>query len=209
MLILALDTSTPAVTVALVDDGRAIGECTEIGVNRHGELLVPLLEGVLRGAGVHRDAVRAIGVGTGPGPFTGLRVGLVTAAALADALRVPAYGACSLDALARGRGEVVAVSDARRREVYWASYDAAGTRVEGPAVSRPADVPVAGRRVVGPAVDIYPALLAGEAAWPRAADLAALVAPLATSGAPPDPLTPLYLRRPDAVPPGIARQVTR
>ena len=81
--------------------------------------------------------------GTGPGPFTGLRVGLVTAAALADALAIPAYGVCSLDGLAvRAGGEhgrVLAVTDARRREVYWAAY-ADGVRIAGPAVDRPADL---------------------------------------------------------------------
>lgn len=203
MPILAFDTSTPAVTVALVDGGRVLRERTKVGVNRHGELLAPLIEDVLQG--LDRREVSAIGVGCGPGPFTGLRVGLVTAAALADALDVPAYGVCSLDVLSYGRGEVVVVTDARRREVYWAAYDDAGVRVGGPAVGRPVDVPVAGRHVVGPATVIYPELLPGEPAWPRAADLAALVAARTGRGDAPGPLTPLYLRRPDAVPPGPPR----
>lgn len=208
-VLLAFDTSTPAVTVALVDRGRVLDERTEVAVNRHGELLAPLVDDVLRGSGRDRADITAIGVGTGPGPYTGLRIGLVTAAALADALGIPAYGLCSLDVLAYGRGDVVVATDARRREVYWAAYDRAGVRVEGPAVARPADVPIRGRRVVGPATEIYPELLAGQPAWPRAVDLAALVRPLVVVGAGPEPLTPLYLRRPDAVPPGAPKAVGR
>lgn len=209
MLILALDTSTPAVTVALVAAGRVLGERCEVGVNRHGELLAPLIAQLLADTAVDRGAIAAVGVGTGPGPFTGLRVGLVTAAALADALGVPAYGVCSLDVLARGRGEVLVATDARRREVYWATYDPAGARTAGPQVARPADVPTDGRPILGPATTLYPDLLPGAAAWPRAADLAALVAQRAERGAPGDPLTPRYLRRPDAVPPGAPKPVSR
>jgi tRNA threonylcarbamoyl adenosine modification protein YeaZ len=202
VLILALDTSTAAVTVALVEDRRVRAERCEVGVNRHGEVLAPLIAEVLAVTGTDRQAIGAIAVGTGPGPFTGLRVGLVTAAALADALGVPAYEVCSLDVLARGRGEVLVATDARRREVYWAAYDAAGARVAGPRVDRPADVPMDGWKIAGPATTLYPDLLPGEPAWPRAADLAAAVADRAERGAPADPLTPRYLRRPDAVPPG-------
>jgi tRNA threonylcarbamoyl adenosine modification protein YeaZ len=207
--ILALDTSTPAVTVALVDDGQVLAERCEVGVNRHGEVLAPLIADVLANAGMDRAGIGAIGVGTGPGPFTGLRVGLATAAALADALGIPAYSVCSLDILARGRGAVLVATDARRREVYWAAYDATGARIAGPAVDRPADVPVDGRRIVGPATALYPNLLPGEPAWPRAADLAALVATRAAHREPADPLTPRYLRRPDAVPPGAPKAVSR
>lgn len=209
MLLLALDTATPAVTVALLADGVVVGERCVLGVNRHGELLVPLIAELLAATGTPRGAIGAVAVGTGPGPFTGLRVGLVTAAGLADALGVPAYSECSLDVLAYGRGEVVVVTDARRREVYWAAYDSAGARVAGPAVTRPADVPIHGRPVTGPGTACYPDLLPGQAAWPRAADLAALVAARAERAAPSEQLTPRYLRRPDAVPPGAAKPVSR
>lgn len=209
MLILALDTSTPAVTVALVRGADVLAERCEVGVNRHGEVLAPLIADLLASTDSDRASINAVGVGTGPGPFTGLRVGLVTAAALSDALRIPAYQVCSLDVLARGRGEVLVTTDARRREVYWAAYDAAGARVAGPAVARPGEVPVNGRRIVGPATTLYPDLLPGEPAWPRAADLAALVAAKADRGDPGEPLTPRYLRRPDAVPPGAPKPVGR
>jgi tRNA threonylcarbamoyl adenosine modification protein YeaZ len=201
VLVLALDTSTAAVTVAVVDGGEVLAEHTEFAPNRHGEVLAPLVVAVLGGR--RPDAVA---VGAGPGPFTGLRVGLVTAAALSDAYGVPAYAECSLDVLAHGRGAVLVVTDARRHEVYWAAYDTAGARVAGPHVDRPGDVPV-DRPVLGPATALYPHVLAGEAAYPRAADLAARVGP--RLGAPPDPLTPLYLRRPDAVPPGAPKPVLR
>lgn len=206
MLLLALDTSTPAATVAVHDGRRVLAEATEIGVNRHGELLTPLVAAVLRAAGGTPRDITAIGVGLGPGPFTGLRVGLATAAALADAVGVPAYGVGSLDVLAHDRGAVVAATDARRREVYWAVYDAAGTLVTGPHVGPPNDLPT-DRPVVGPAVDLYPDRLVGEPAWPRAADLATLVAPRAEREEPADRLTPCYLRRPDAVPPGRPKAV--
>jgi tRNA threonylcarbamoyl adenosine modification protein YeaZ len=209
VLLLALDTSTPAVSVALAEGRRVLAERTEVGLNRHGELLAPLLVATLRAAGVCPSELGAVAVGCGPGPFTGLRVGLVTAAGLADALGVPAYAMCSLDVLARGRGDVLVVTDARRREVYWAAYGADGARLLGPGVARPADVPSAGRRVVGPATDLYPDLLPGDSAWPRAADLADAVAARADRGEPGDRLTPLYLRHPDATPPGAPKAVLR
>ena len=212
MLVLAFDTSTADVTAAVVDVAaapRVLAEQDVVAPNRHGEVLAPLIAEVLQAAGVDMRDLTAVGVGVGPGPFTGLRVGLATAAALSDALEIPAYGVCSLDAIARGRGAVLVVTDARRREVYWAAYDDGGHRVAGPAVARPGDVPVVGRAVVGPATTLYPEQLPGAPAYPRAADVAALVADRARDRAPGDPLTPLYLRRPDAVPPGPPKLVTR
>jgi tRNA threonylcarbamoyl adenosine modification protein YeaZ len=163
--VLALDTSSPAVSAALVRLGAAgaevVAERVVIDARRHGELLAQGVREVL--AGVRPDAVV---VGTGPGPFTGLRVGLMTAAATADALGVPAYGVCSLDALAEG--DVVVVTDARRKEVYWARY-AAGERVEGPAVSRPGDLAAAlprGSRLVGAGGPLVPGFAGGEPLHP-------------------------------------------
>ena len=198
-MLLAFDTSTPAVTVAL-----STGDAeTVVAPNRQGELLAPLIERV---AGARLRDVEGIVVGVGPGPFTGLRVGIVTAKALAEALRVPAYGVCSLDALA-APGIAVA-TDARRREVYWAVYDADGERADGPAVGKPADVaPLLRERgvafVAGQGPRLYAEAFAGfdlGNEYPAAARL---------FGAPrlPD-LTPLYLRRPDAVPPGPPKKVT-
>lgn len=210
MQILALDTSSPAVSAALVrltgEGVEVVAERVVVDARRHGELLAQGVREVL-GAG-RPDAVV---VGTGPGPFTGLRVGLVTAAAMADAYGVPAYGVCSLDALADD-GDVVVLTDARRREVYWARY-AGGQRVDGPAVCAPTQVPlVPGERVVGAGAALHAAALAGhevgEPLHPVLGRLVSRAADRLRSGAPSDPLTPLYLRRPDAVEPGATKKVT-
>lgn len=205
VLLLAFDTATPAVTVALLDGATLLVESTVVDARRHGELLAPGIEHVLATAGARPRELTAIAVGVGPGPYTGLRVGVVTAAALAQALGVPAYGVCTLDVIAaevEPGEEFVVATDARRREVFWAAYDSWGKRVDGPHVGRPADVPVAGRRVEGPAADLYAVAMgwrAGPARYPLAAALGGLVAERAAGGEPADVLAPLYLRRPDAV----------
>jgi tRNA threonylcarbamoyladenosine biosynthesis protein TsaB len=125
-VLLALDTATPAVTVAVADGERVLAERTTVDARRHGELLAPAIEAVLREAGVDRRDLTRIGVGVGPGPFTGLRVGLVTARTLGAVLGLEVLGVCSLDVLALGArltGEYRVVTDARRREVHWAAYD--------------------------------------------------------------------------------------
>lgn len=206
MLLLALDTSTPAVSVALVRRGEGVlAECVVVDARRHGELLATGIRAVLAEAGCSRTDLEAVAVGLGPGPFTGLRVGIVTAASLSDALRIPAYGICSLDAL--GEGPRLAVTDARRREVYWARYDESGARVDGPHVSRPADVPVEGAVVVGDGALAYPDVFGEVAAQPRYPS-AARIAELVDVSAPVVPLVPLYLRRPDAEQPGPPKRVT-
>ena len=190
---LCLDTSTAAVTVALVDDGAVVRQRSEDGFNRHGELLAPAVRAVIAG-----ERFDAVAVGLGPGPFTGLRAGIATAAALADAAAVPVYGACSLDLLAAP--DVVVVQDARRKEVYWATYDARGERVDGPHVGEPGAVPIVGRRVVGAGAAHWPDVFGADVAalFPAAAGLWRLVAARVRAGAPSDALSPLYLRRPDA-----------
>lgn len=220
MLVLGLDTSSPAVSAALVrlsaDDLTVLAEHVVVDARRHGELLAQGARTVLGDVPV--SELDAIVVGTGPGPFTGLRVGLMTAAAMADALDVPAYGVCSLDAVAHG-GDVVVVTDARRREVYWARYDAGGDRVDGPHVERPADtaqrlrsLPAPPRLVGAGAVlhrDAFHGFVVEEGTpHPSAAALVGRAADRVRAGAPSDPLTPLYLRRPDAVQPGAAKPVT-
>ncbi|MCW2614250.1 MAG: Universal bacterial protein YeaZ, partial [Frankiales bacterium] len=156
----------------------------------------------------------AVVVGTGPGPFTGLRVGLVTAAVTADALGVPAYGVCSLDGVAPGR-DVVVVADARRREVYWARY-AGGVRLEGPEVVAPAvlaAVLAPGSVLVGAGAALHRDAFAAHDVrdgplHPSAAALVAVASARVLGREPSDPLTPLYLRRPDAVEPGAVKRVT-
>ncbi|PZG14810.1 tRNA (adenosine(37)-N6)-threonylcarbamoyltransferase complex dimerization subunit type 1 TsaB [Nonomuraea aridisoli] len=214
MLVLAFDTATPAVTAALHNGERVLAERTTIDARRHGELLVPTIELVLQEAAVPLREVTAIVAGSGPGPYTGLRVGLMTAQGLATTLGVPAYGICTLDAVAYGSGltePFLAATDARRKEVFWARYSDMRTRVDGPFVDRPADVPIDGLPVVGAAATLYPDVLgdgAGAPPYPYAGALAALAAERLAAGVPLDPPRPIYLRRPDAVVPGAPKRVT-
>lgn len=148
MRLLVIDTSS-VVSVASIEaaddpsvrEGRVLSDLVGTDTHRHAEDLSPAIRVALAEAGW--DAPDAILAGDGPGPFTGLRVGLATAKTLAFAWGVPVYGLCSLDGLAHqvapqaalaGETEVVAVLDARRKEVYWARYDAAGVRLQGPHV---------------------------------------------------------------------------
>lgn len=223
MLLLGFDTSTAAVTAAVGDGARggAIrAERTDIETNRHGELLAPLVSRVLDDAGVAPADLTAIAVGLGPGPFTGLRVGIVTAKAMGDALSVPVYGECSLDIMARqhrGGGPLAVVTDARRKQVYWGQYDAAGARVRGPDLAPPDVVASvlhgAVERIAGAGAQLYRDAfdafdLIADDPYPRAGALIGLVADRLSPDAAPDDLTPLYLRRPDAQPPGRPKQVT-
>jgi tRNA threonylcarbamoyl adenosine modification protein YeaZ len=216
VLLIAFDTSTPAVTVALHDGAAVVAEWTEVGLNRQGELLTPGIQQVLTMAGAQPRDLTHVVAGTGPGPFTGLRVGLVTARALGDALDLPVHGVCSLDAVAllhKGSADLVAMTDARRREVYWARY-VDGLRTEGPSVDRPADLAdrLTGAVLAGTGALLYRETFAGydvreEHAYPEASALAVIaVARLADGTA--GPAEPLYLRRPDAVPPAPRKQVT-
>jgi tRNA threonylcarbamoyl adenosine modification protein YeaZ len=223
VLVLALDTSTSAVTAGLLrlpaaDSPEVLAARVTVNARAHGELLMPSVCEVLATAGARMRDLDAVVCGAGPGPFTGLRVGMVTAAALGDALGIPVYPAGSLDAIAYRAGAgspLLVVADARRREVYWARYDSAGTRVEGPHVSRPGDVPLEGVSRVAGASDLLAEVLDDvldiHVDPPRHPDPAALVAVVAAavrSQAPPGPLTPLYLRRPDAAEPGPRKRVS-
>jgi len=219
VLLLALDSSTPRVTVALVDVGadataRTLAEHADDAGNRHGEHLAPAIERVLAAAGAKPGDLGAVACGLGPGPFTGLRVGIVTAASIADGLRIPAYGVCSLDAIAqahRDAGPLLVVTDARRKQVYWARYDAGGRRIDGPEVSSPSDVSADGHAVVGAGAiqwaDVFPGCDSSDP-WPQASMVAVLAAERAAGRAPGEQLTPMYLRRPDAQPPGAPKPVT-
>lgn len=206
-MLLALDTSSPQVTVALTEGEAVLAERASAQTMKHGELLAPLVAAVLDDAGAMRQDVTAIGVGVGPGPFTGLRVGLVTARTLAHVLEVPVYGVCSLDVLAVEAldtgavgDEFLVATDARRKEVYWARY-LDGVRVDGPAVERPADLAPcigAGVPVVGEGAALYPDLLGGAVGplRPSAGWLGRVLAQERAELLDPEPL---YLRRPDAV----------
>ncbi|KPM51292.1 peptidase M22 [Frankia sp. R43] len=251
MLVLALDTSTAACTVALVELGapasvavgsgpeRVLAQRCVWDARRHGELLAPMMSAVLTEARVRPPDVAAVVVGVGPGPFTSLRVGMVTGSAFAAALGIPAHGVCSLDGIGLGTaGPVGVVTDARRREVFWARYQD-GARQGEPAVGAPAavaaDLLAAGvRRVVGPGVALYPEAFAsfepvtrlvGESGQPDAGPagpagpagasicpapplLVRVAAAAILDGRAPGPLVPLYLRRPDAAEPRPPKTVT-
>ncbi len=215
MLLLAFDTATPAVTVALHDGMRLLAEKSVVDARRHGELLAASIRDVLAAAGARAADLTGIAVGVGPGPYTGLRAGLVTARVLGSALSVPVHGACTLDVIARAvasgapGGDFIVATDARRKEVYWARYTATGQRVSGPEVSPPGEAgmsfPVAGEGAL-----LYPAELGAPIAprYPSAAALAGLTAARIAAGEPMLPAEPLYLRRPDARIPGPPKRVT-
>ncbi|WP_433649048.1 tRNA (adenosine(37)-N6)-threonylcarbamoyltransferase complex dimerization subunit type 1 TsaB [Micromonospora zamorensis] len=215
MLVLVVDSSTPAVTAALVevsaDDVVSRAHRCTVDARAHGELLAPQVDAVLADADARPRDLSAIVAGLGPGPFTGLRVGLVTAATMGQVLGIPTYGVCSLDAIgypAASGDPVLAASDARRKELYWAVYDGAGQRIVGPEVSTPSVAAARARELgatiaVGDGAHRYAEILdlpvRVEPRYPDATVLALLAAERIRSAAPSERLTPLYLRRPDAV----------
>ncbi|MGN5379859.1 tRNA (adenosine(37)-N6)-threonylcarbamoyltransferase complex dimerization subunit type 1 TsaB [Streptomyces lasalocidi] len=141
MLLLALDTATPAVTVALHDGTDVVASSCQVDARRSTESCCCLaVDRVLAEAGLALEAVTGIVVGVGPGPYTGLRVGLMTADTFGLALGVPVHGVCTLDGLAYAadieKGPFVVATDARRKEVYWATYADSRTRLTDPAVDR-------------------------------------------------------------------------
>lgn len=197
-MIVAIDTST-AISVAIVDpDGAvALARRSVFAPRGHAEHLGDLVRQAMDQASVTRSDVTAIVVGTGPAPFTGLRVGLVTGRMLAFAWGVPVWGVCSLDAVGAAVGNVVVVGDARRREVYWARY-VDGARVEGPVVSAPAQVGIReGERILGRGAALYPECFPG--ALEADPDPLWLVREALRRHAVGEELgtEPLYLRRPD------------
>jgi tRNA threonylcarbamoyladenosine biosynthesis protein TsaB len=212
-VLLALDTATPLVSVALHDGDSVVAERVSDRPMKHGEQLAPLIAAVFDDAGIVRQNLTALGVGCGPGPFTGLRVGLVTARTLAFVLDLPVYGVCSLDVLAVEAADTGAVSsdflvatDARRKEVYVASYAADGSRVDGPHVLKPADA-ASPLPVVGEGALLYPSDFpqAVGPIRPSAGWLARVITEERAELLDPEPL---YLRRPDAAMPGVPKRVT-
>ena len=204
-MLLAFDTATPLVTVAVYDGDSGLVRAEHVAdrAMKHAEQLAPLIERSMSEAGIVRQDLTAIAVGVGPGPFTGLRVGLVTARTLGYVLDIPVYGVCSLDVLAVEAvstgavdGPFAVATDARRKEVYLARYDADGERLEGPIVARPATL-ATDEPVVGQGAGLYPEAFphrVGPQA-PGAGWLARTVAEERAELLDPEPL---YLRRPDA-----------
>jgi tRNA threonylcarbamoyl adenosine modification protein YeaZ len=244
VLVLALDTSTPEVTAGVValrrpsepiaameaggagagGNPRPAAVLAQRRVNDphgHAERLMPLAREALDDAGHTLRGLDAVVVGIGPGPFTGLRVGIATAAALGDALDIPVHGVPSHDGLARSLrplpGDLLVVTDARRREVYLSAYRGDGHRAVGPLVLAPAAVPqvlaehgVSAAHVTGAGASLLIRTDATVLARPADAPAIGLVECAATpllTGAVPGPLVPLYLRRPDATIPGARKSV--
>jgi len=219
-MLLAFDTSSAAVTVALADptSGEIVASSTTVDALRHGELLAPAIAAALEKAGCTPRDLTRIAVGVGPGPFTGLRVGLVTARTMADVLGIDVAGVCSLDVLARQSSlslPVAVATDARRKEIYWALYDGPAAdgsrrRLEGPAVDRPAEVAhvLSGLPVIGRGAVLYADALgvadAEVVEYPSAEVLATGVATGTLEVVAPDPL---YLRRPDVTMSGGPKSV--
>jgi tRNA threonylcarbamoyladenosine biosynthesis protein TsaB len=236
VLVLGFDTATPAVSVALHDGERVIAGASAVDARRHSELLAPMITKVMADVGASRGDLTAVAVGVGPGPYTGLRVGVVTARVLGSVLGLPVTGVCSLDVIAvTARGglgpppqaartagssppastvppgrEFLVATDARRQEVYWARYDAAGHRVAGPAVGRASAIPeAADLAVAGAGGPLYPDAF-GEMIGPAYPDAGTLCGIVARPAGQPPLLAaePLYLRRPDAREPGPPKRVT-
>jgi tRNA threonylcarbamoyl adenosine modification protein YeaZ len=217
VLVVAIDTSSAAVTaaVAAVDDGvRTLAQRVTINPRAHGELLAPSVAACLDEAGAGPRDLDAIVAGLGPGPFTGLRVGLATAAAMADALGIPAYGVCSLDAIAGALDarSLLVATDARRREVFWARY-VNGTRADGPHVDQPAGVStVDSAAMAGAGARLYAGVLSLpllDVDYPQPDALVRTAADRLRARAASESLTPLYLRRPDAAAPHAPKPVSR
>jgi tRNA threonylcarbamoyladenosine biosynthesis protein TsaB len=212
VLILGIDTSTSAIGAGLSDGQGVLAAAHHVDARGHTEQLAPLIATLLADTGVVPADLTAVVVGNGPGPFTGLRVGMVTGVTMAHALGIPVFGVCSLDVLAHQgapltHGEILVATDARRKEVYWARYrvDAATHGVErlsGPAVDRPAELPddVRSLPTVGRGPVLYPDLFP-NALRPHDVDagLLALVGARGIIAGLPMPVEPLYLRRPDAL----------
>ncbi|WP_031465471.1 tRNA (adenosine(37)-N6)-threonylcarbamoyltransferase complex dimerization subunit type 1 TsaB [Sciscionella sediminilitoris] len=211
MHVLAIDTSTPVVTAGIVelttDAVRVTATSTVSRTRAHAELLGPEVRELLRRAPA---GIAAIVCGVGPGAFTGLRVGMVTAAALGHALEVPVYPVCTLDAIAAlaGPGPFLVATDARRKELYWAVYGADGTRVAGPDVGAPDMVRAVAAehgitRILGDGV------LDGEVLACDPLGLVHAAEDAVRANTEPAALTPLYLRRPDAKEPAGRKRVSR
>lgn len=215
MLLLALDTATPAVTAAVHDGTSVLATSSVVDARRHGERVAPMVQQVLAQAGVGARDLTDIAVGVGPGPFTGLRVGLVTARTLALVIGARLVGVCTLDVLAaavvvegaNADAPFLVACDARRKEVYWAGYDGEGRRVDGPAVDRPAVLAARLDAAPGPSAGVFGrggqlyADVLPVSSGPLDPDAAVLAGAVLAGAVPLLAPEPLYLRRPDVTMP--------
>lgn len=204
MNVLAIDTSV-GVSIAILRGNGQVTQSQPVDHGMQGELTADLISKAVIESGLEISEITDVVVGVGPGPFTGLRVGLVTAAVFAHAREIPIHGICSLDAIAFDYAQsCVVVTDARRKELYWARYD--GMRIGEPQVSKPEVLALQfpNENFVGPGAQLYPDLISGEAIELKAGSLAKL---FASGAAQLVDVSPMYLRKPDAVEPTIRKSV--
>ena len=203
-MLLAIDTSA-GTSVAVVDGDLVLAERSTEDTMRHAEVIGEMIVDVLAEAGIAPDGLEIVVAGMGPGPFTGLRVGIAAARAFALGIGRPVVPAVSHDAVAFDawsagvRGAVLVVTDARRREVYWSSYDLddeGAVRSDGPALCRPDELP-------------YPEFERIDATGISAGALGRVAQRQRERHEQPDLPEPLYLRSPDVTMPGARKRVTR
>ncbi len=190
---LAIDTSTSRTTAGIIEDGALLWHGFRDGSTSHGEALPALVKQALN----LQPEIDQVVVGMGPGPYTGLRVGIAFARSLALARGIPVIGICSLDAIAAKVVEVdsfLVATDARRKEVYWAKYQG-GIRVAGPGVEFPLELSKVGLPIYGEGAVKYGIGENDEIAYPDLLSLVSLSQNLENHLS-----EPLYLRRPDALP---------
>ena len=203
-MFLAIDTSA-GTSVAVTDGDRVLAErCTE-DTMRHAEVIGDMIEATLDDAGVAPSGLDAVVAGMGPGPFTGLRVGIAAARTFAWGIARPLIPVVSHDAVALEqwsagvRGGILVVTDARRREVYWSAYaldDVGAARTDGPALCRPDELP-------------HPELRRVDATQISAGQLGRIALIRREQGLPDEFTEPLYLRSPDVTMPGARKRVSR
>jgi tRNA threonylcarbamoyladenosine biosynthesis protein TsaB len=215
VLVLAVDTATSLVVVSVHDGTTLVAGASAPARQSHAEVLAPLIHDVINQ--IDRTALTHVVAGVGPGPFTGLRVGIVTADVMAHALGIPAIGICSLDAVARAHGSgdntFTVLTDARRREVYAATY-AGSERIDGPHVIKPVDLQ-SPRPYIGEGAALYAEVLntsqdkTNDDTEPvrMTPESLGAVATRAVSTGTGLPMTPLYLRRPDVAEPTAPKSV--
>jgi tRNA threonylcarbamoyladenosine biosynthesis protein TsaB len=196
-VLLAIDTSA-GTSVAIVEGGRVLAEADEPGTRRHAEAIGTLLRSALADAGIAPRDIAGVVAGMGPGPFTGLRVGIAAARAFAFGIGVPVHPLVSHDAIAYGQEQrVLVVTDARRREVAWSLYDPGVVRLEGPELWVRDDFATIASR--------HPGVLVLDPPTVSAASLGLVAELLLAEGRPLGPAEALYLRAPDVTMPGAPR----
>ena len=204
-MLLAIDTSA-GTSVAVVDGTRVLSEASDPGTRGHAEHIGTLIQSALAEAAVSPADITGVVSGMGPGPFTGLRVGIAAARAFAAGRGIPVHPVASHDAVAYGRSlPTLVVTDARRREVAWTTYNTVGpgglpVLLSGPHLAHPEELATS--------VDGYAAFDRIDATEISAASLGLVAGLLLTAGRSTGPDQPLYLRAPDVTMPGTPKRVT-